>query len=288
MKVALWVAFFLMLLIPLAWFFADAPATKVLQPILQETPPIFLGVIPYLQPEKLREQMEPIYSYLSKKLGRPVLMTTVTDYESLGRLVELKKVHIAWFSHASYERLRGNRPWQVLCRPVQYGSFLYTGQIIVRADAPYQQVEDLNGRSFAYVDRYSGSGFYFPNILFEKKGIRPLDFFKSVHFTQSHRNSIVGVLNRTYDAAAVFSASLLTDSDEELRVIAKTGPIPNDPLVIHQDLEPDLKKAIEKAMLEMHTDPDGQKHLQTLLKLRGTEKFVPEAEVQKSLADNSL
>ncbi len=266
------------------WLFAQTPGPLILEPVIEKVPPVYMGVIPFLPPDKLREQISPVYSYLEKKLGRPVLLTTVSDYESLARLLELKKVHIAWFSHASFEKLRGERRWQVVCRPMQNGSVIYSGQIIVKRESPFNSLEDLQGKTFAYVDRFSGSGFYFPNLLFSELKIRPLDFFNRVCFTGSHRNSIVGVLDGTYQAAAVFSAGLVEKSDENLRVLARTGPIPNDPFVVREDLEAGLKKRIEEAMLGMHEDPEGIAHIGILKKLRGTEKFVSEAEVQAIIA----
>jgi len=266
-----------------AWAVMQGPETLQLTAVIDEPSPVFLGVIPFLQPEKLKEQIDPVREYLEKKLERSVVMVTASDYESLARLLVLKKIHIAWFSHASFERLGRNADWEALCRPVQYGSVLYEGQIVVRQDSEFFAVKDLRGRVFAYVDRYSGSGFFFPNIYMEQQGIRPLEFFSRVEFTQSHRSSILGLLDGSYDAAAVFSANLVEGSSEELRVIARTGPIPNDPVVVRKDLEQGLKGKIASALLNMHTDNQGAEYLKILTRLRGTEKFVAESEVQAAL-----
>jgi ABC-type phosphate/phosphonate transport system substrate-binding protein len=98
------------------------------------------------------------------------------------------------------------------------------------------------------------------------------------------------VLNRNFDAAAVFSVNLLESEGESypetdaLRVIARTAPIPNDPLVVRKDLDADLKTGLSRAMLSMHRDEYGKEYLKTLFKLRGTEKFVSEEEVEKIIA----
>lgn len=283
MKISAIICTFLLVVMTLGWFFAQGPAPLRLEPVIDAASPLLLGVIPFLQPEKLREQIQPVCSYLEKKLGRSVQMTTVSDYESLARLLELKKIHIAWFSHASFEKLKGKNQWQSICRPKQNGSVLYDGQIVVGQQSAFKNIQDLRGHVFAYVDRYSGSGFYFPNIFMTEQGIKPLEFFSRVVFTQSHRSSILGVLDGTYDAAAVFSTSLVNQNAEGLRVIARTGPIANDPLVVREDLDPDLKSRIEKAMLTMHEDPDGIEALKILQSLRGTEKFVAEKEIQAAL-----
>ncbi|OGK07434.1 MAG: hypothetical protein A2W80_09095 [Candidatus Riflebacteria bacterium GWC2_50_8] len=283
MKITVFIILILVLLVPVGWFAASGPEMIRLTPIIAEVSPLYMGVIPFIQADKLREQTQPVCDYLAYRIGRPVRLTTVPDYESLARLLELGKIHIAWFSHASFEKLRGKRDWQVVCRPVQYDSVLYSGQIVVREDSGFQTVHDLRGHSFAYVDRYSGSGFYFPNIYLADEGIKPLEFFSEVFFTQSHRSSIVGVLEGRYSAAAVFSSDLVYESGEGLRVIARTGPIPNDPLVVRADLDSTLKTQIEQAMLTMHEDAKGIEFLGNLKILRGTSKYVAESEVQALL-----
>ncbi|HNW10507.1 MAG TPA: phosphate/phosphite/phosphonate ABC transporter substrate-binding protein [Candidatus Rifleibacterium sp.] len=287
MRLPLIVTLTMLSLLIAGWFAIKGPAPVRLQPVIDQSAPVFLGVIPFIQPDKLREQIEPVCRYLQKKLGRKVVMLTASDYESLARLLELNKIHIAWFSHASFERLRRQSRWEAICRPMQYGSVLYDGQIVVRSDSPASSIQDLKGKVFAYVDRYSGSGFYFPNLYMVAQGIDPLAFFARVEFTQSHRSSILGVIDGTYDAAAVFSASLVDKNADGLKVIARTGPIPNDPIVVREDLDAGLKSRIANALLQMHTDPDGAEELKTIKALRGTDKFVAEAEIQAELKRRS-
>jgi phosphonate transport system substrate-binding protein len=287
MKITIFIVLMLVIMMPVGWFAASGPEMLRLTPVIDEVSPLYMGVIPFIQADKLREQTQPVGDYLAFRIGRPVKLTTVPDYESLARLLELGKIHIAWFSHASLQKLQGRRDWQVICRPVQYDSVLYQGQIIVREDSPYQSVHDLRGHRCAYVDRFSGSGFYFPNLFFAAEGIRPLEFFSSVEFSQSHRSSLLGVMEGKYDAAAVFSSELVSEGSKGLRVIARTGPIPNDPLVVRADMAPELKAQIEKAMLTMHEDEKGLEYLKSLKVLRGTSKYVSEREVQALLSQSA-
>lgn len=276
----------MVLMFPLILAFHSDPIPIRLEAITQEQKPILLGVIPYLQPEQLKQHIQPIVDYLELKLKRKVKFISLSDYEGLGRLLELNRIHIAWFSDTSFRKLKKDNDWEVLCRPVQYGNVVYRGQIVVRSDSGIENISDLQGKTFAYVDRYSGSGFFYPNLLLDRMGIKPLEYFRAVVFSQSHRNSILGVINGTYDAAAVFSASLLDyenpedSSLKELKIINLTDPIPNDPMVVRSDLNPELKKKIEEAMLNMHLDEEGKILLEKLTKLRGTEKFISESEVQ--------
>lgn len=247
--------------------------------ITEPSPPFVMGVIPYLSPDDMREEMNPVLEYLNIKLRRPVKLNVAADYESLARLLEGEKVHLAWFSHSSFEQLRPGRSWEALCRPVQKGTVDYLGKIIVRADSPCRHIKDLRDKVFAYVDRNSGSGYYFPNLYMSQQGIDPLMFFSKVVFTHSHDASIDGVIDRRFDAAAVFSVHLNPKYDKKvplLRFLTTTGPIPNDPMVVRKDLPLELKQKIREAMLSMHKDPDGISRMAVLTRLRGTTEFVAE------------
>lgn len=275
------------LLIPLIFALNSNALPMKLDVITQDHKPLLMGVIPYLQPEQLKKEILPITEYLSLKLKRKVQFIAVSDYEGLGRLLELNRIQIAWFSDTSYRKLKKENDWEVLCRPVQFGNVVYRGQIVARKDSDLNSFADLEGKIFAYVDRYSGSGFYYPNLMLDSKGIKPLEFFRAVVFSQSHRNSILGVINGNYDAAAVFSANLLDKEKdrqgtyEELKVIARTSPIPNDPMVVRADFDQKLKEQIAEAMLKFHEDPEGKELFARLTRLRGTQKFVSENEVQR-------
>lgn len=270
---------------------SGAPTALKMDLVLEQRPPIVLGVIPYLSPDDLKTEMNPILNYLAAKLNRPFHLNVAADYETLARMLEMRMVQVAWFSHASFEQLRGHRPWEVLVRPVQRGRASYFGRIIARRNGPIKTIEDLHGRTFAYVDRYSGSGFFFPNLMFKERGIDPLRFFTKVVFTRSHDASIDGVLNGTYDAAAVFAVNINPRYQEkvpQLEFLASVGPIPTDPMVVADDLPVSVKDQIKAAMLAMHTDPLGQEGIRELNVLRGTERFISEEEVTARLASESV
>ncbi|HOY68425.1 MAG TPA: phosphate/phosphite/phosphonate ABC transporter substrate-binding protein [Candidatus Ozemobacteraceae bacterium] len=286
-RAVVWVTLLILLIVAgvLAWQPRHrlVPVTLRIDP----KPPVVFGVIPFLGPRELKARMEPLLSYLSRKLQRPVRLNVAADYETLARLLDEKRAEIAWFSHASLQHLGYAKPWSVICRPVQGGRIDYFGKIIVRADSPFQAVADLKGRTFAYVERNSGSGFYFPNRLFASLNIYPLDYFGRVVFTHSHDSSIDGVIKGLYDGAAVYtitpdrkSASMA----EQLRYVATTGPIPYDPLVIRNDLPPALLASISDALLTMHLDPTARNELASLTEWRNIDRFAAEEEVQRLLA----
>ncbi len=254
--------------------------------VVSDPPPVVLGVIPYLTVDALKAEIEPVATYLRTALHRPTRINVAADYESLGKLLDEGRVHLAWFSHASLQMVGRGKDWEAVCRPVYGTRMYYPGAIITRADSPIFVLEQLRGKRFAYVDRYSGSGFFYPNKLLVAHGIEPLSFFGSVTFTHSHDLSIEGVKAGQFDAAAVFSLidkKTYRDRLNEFRILAYTGPIPNDPIVVRRKLDPPLKEAVRKAMLTMHVEPAGQECLKALYPLRGTTRFAGEDEVQAAI-----
>lgn len=247
--------------------------------VIDPKPPLSIGVIPYLTFEALEAEVSPITSYLSEVLGRKVHINVASDYATLGRLLEGGRVQLALFSHASFTTLGIGRDWEVMCRTLRNGSAVYRGAVVVRDDSPYRDLLDLRGTRFAYVDKYSGSGFHYPNLLFKSRGMDPLTFFSQITFTKSHDQSIEGVRARRYDAAAVYDILEKGRSSAGLRVLVHTGWIPNDPIVVKKNFDPVLKAEIRKALLNMHEDPRGKGRMNFLTELRGTQRFVGEEEV---------
>ena len=167
------------------------------------SPPLVMGVIPYLPEQLLKREFRALTGFLATNLQREVHLNFAVDYESLGRLLELEKVQLAWFSANSFDALNRGR-WEVICRPLREGADRHRGAIVVREDSGIKSLADLKGKRFAYVDPHSGTGFVMANRLFGSQGIDPLRFFSDVVFTGNHSISIAGVLAGEYDAAAVY------------------------------------------------------------------------------------
>lgn len=252
--------------------------------VIDEHPPLVMGIIPYLTADQLKTQMKPLSDYLSIRLKRSVVLSIAADYESLGKLIDAGRVDFTWFSHSSFLNLSRGKEWEVICRPVVNGAKLYRGMIIVKASSSYQKIEDLKGRNFAYVDRNSGSGFFYPNMYFSRIGIEPLRFFGNIFFSHSHDISVNRVLDGTYDAAAVYADAIKSDQIKAAtRVIAMTGWIPNDPIVVRKDIDKRLRAELEDALFNMDTYPEGKILLAELTALKGITKFVSEKDIQSEL-----
>ncbi|CAA9451324.1 MAG: ABC transporter, substrate-binding protein (cluster 12, methionine/phosphonates) [uncultured Rubrobacteraceae bacterium] len=156
------------------------------------------------------------------------------------------------------------------------GRPVYFSEVVVRRESPARSFLDLRGRSWAYNDPCSLSGYY--NLL-KKLAEMGEDgsFFDRVCCSKSHLNSIQMVAGSEVDAAAIDSNVLRINLGsapglgERLRVIETWGPFPIQPVVLRSGLHPELKERLRVALLAIATGP----HASPTLDEFGLERFAP-------------
>ncbi len=124
-------------------------------------------------------------------------------------------------------------------------------------------LEDLKGKTFAFVDPASSSGYMYPKAhlvtqlgLDAEKLETPGFFFETVAYSGKHDTSLVGVTMGDYDAAAVayqiisqIAAAGMID-EKDIKIIGETETIPNACFVMRSELPQDLKDKIKEFYLQ--------------------------------------
>ena len=193
---------------------------------------------------------------------------------------------VGFMCSPSFVWLRGLRPppVELLVAPVfgdarAAGRPVYFCDVVVRRDGQIRSFDELRGRSWAYNDRCSLSGYY---SLLNKLAEIGADesFFARVSCSGSHLNSIESVVRGEVDAAAIDSNVLnmqlreVPGLREQLRVIESLGPFPIQPVVVRSTLDPELKEGLRAALLSVDADPRTRRALSGF----GLERFVPVSE----------
>ena len=139
---------------------------------------------------------------------------------------------------------------------------------IVRGDSDIQTMEDLEGRSFAFVNEASTSGFLFPAYdlinMFDLDATQiaaPGHFFSNVVFSGQHDNSVIGVYNGDFDGAAVIDiiienldASGIVERDN-LRVVGTSSPHPAPSYIARSEIGEELISQLRSFLLA-YDDPE--------------------------------
>ena len=148
------------------------------------------------------------------------------------------------------------------------GSIGYYAVMFVRAESDIESFEDTAGRSFAWADPNSSSGYLFPLVSLREQGIEPEDHFSSVVFSGGHEQSIIGVLDGAYDVAVTWTNNpeehtrggvhMMIDRGimeaEDIRIIWVSDLIPNPVIAIRSDVPEEMKTALRDMFLNMHED----------------------------------
>ncbi|NJO38665.1 MAG: phosphonate ABC transporter substrate-binding protein [Rhizobiales bacterium] len=149
------------------------------------------------------------------------------------------------------------------------GSTGYYSVLYVKSGSPYQSVDDLEGKTLAFADPNSTSGYLVPSYELKKQGYDPEKFFSQANFAGGHEQGVVAVLNDQYDAGVTWS-SMVGDPAEgysngnlhkmvekgvldmkDLRILWQSELITNGPVVIRKSLPEELKTAYEDLLLDL-------------------------------------
>jgi phosphonate transport system substrate-binding protein len=210
-------------------------------------------------------RLQGLSAYTERRLGVPMRVTRGTDYAAVVealRAGQLEFAHLGPAAYALARRSMGERVLPLLRHRGHDGAEGYYSVIFVRADAPFRTLADLRGRSFAFADPNSASGFAAPSYFLRKEGVDPARHFGRTGFSGNHEQSVVAVLNGTYDAAATFwnneaSGNIQRMTEKGMiqpgvtRIIWRSPLIPNSPTVTRAEVPEDLRRDFVAMMQAM-------------------------------------
>lgn len=249
----------------------ETPAEEVAQTTLTDTkpefdpdaPPLVLAFIPQENPEKLLGDIEVITEYLEGELGFPVEGFVTQDHAAAVEALRNGEADISFMGALPYVLAHKETGAEVILAEVYRGYSYYTGRIFVRKDSGIETPEDLRGKSIAFADPISESGYLYPLDIFVQAGLLergedPQNFFGAVYFAGGYQQAIQAVVNGYTDAAGVsqYSDLLLTpDQLAEVTWIAESDKIPSHAVIARQGLDQPRVEAFKKAMLKLN-EPD--------------------------------
>jgi phosphonate transport system substrate-binding protein len=210
---------------------------------------------------EITRRWAPILAQLEKDLNVKVKPVTATDYRGSIEALKFKKADVGHLGPKSYVEAANNNYANV--EPVAQlrlgnGSLGYRSCLIVHSESDMFSPEDTAGKTFAFNDPNSTSGYLVPSTFFlTEMSVDPKKYFSKVTFSGSHEASILAVANKKVEVASTNLPDLQQLTRENkvprggLRVIWVSKLIPNDPIVVRKDLPPGLKSAIQESLISM-------------------------------------
>jgi phosphonate transport system substrate-binding protein len=222
---------------------------------------IRFGLIPSEDAEKLIAESKPFIDAFEKALGMPIKPFVALDYTAVVEAIRSNQLEVAFLGPAAYVLAKDKVGAPVA--PVSRGVMAYTGQsayhmlIITQPDSPINKVEDLKGRTFAFVDPASTSGGLLPSLVLHQHGLDPQRDFSTAYYSGTHQASLIAVLEKKVNAAAiadeVYDLALQRNQIKpgDLKIIYKSEPVPGSPFVIRTNLPEDIQNRLRTALLQL-------------------------------------
>jgi phosphonate transport system substrate-binding protein len=231
----------------------------------------------------LAPNMLPVYEFVVEAIGRELgIGTELVVGESFNQFDngEIDAGFICGLPYVQLTRLAA-APVELLAAPVLRGDRyagrpIYFSDVIVHRDSPIRAFADLRGRSWAYNDPDSHSGYNLTRhhllTIGEASG-----FFSRVIEAGFHQGAMRMVAAGEVDAAAIDSQVLaieLRDHPnlaEDIRVIDALGPSTIQPVVAARHLPENVKAAMRSVLLRL----GDERAARTQLERGFVDRFVP-------------
>ncbi len=257
---------------------ADAPKD---QKQLIDPPVLIFSYTPVEDPAVYAKVWDGFVKHLEKVTGKKVQFFPVQSNAAQLEAMRAGRLHVSGFNTGSNPlavNCAGFVPFAMMAsRDNAYG---YEMEIITFPGSGVSKVEDIKGKKMAFTSQTSNSGFKAPSALLKQKfGLEAGKDFEPV-FSGKHDNSIVGVANKDYPAAAIANSVMQrmmargVVKKDQIDTIYKSQTFPTTGYGYVYNLKPELAAKVKEAFFSFDWDNSD------LLKEFGTsqppqQKFMP-------------
>jgi phosphonate transport system substrate-binding protein len=241
---------------------------------------LHLVLTPSQKPTDLLASGERFGTALGKLVGIPVRVTVASDYAAVVEALRNKTADLAFLHPAGYVLANREAKAMIIAQDQWHGNTSYRSRVFVRQDSGIKSLEELRGKTIAFVDPASTSGYVWPMVLLIKRGLvqnrDPKTFFKEAVFVGAHDAALQALLHGQVDAIASFDQAreqYLKDPAEREKIawVAETDPIPEGGIAGREGLDPATVAKVKAALLQMR----GPEYAQLLKDLYDIDGFEP-------------
>lgn len=215
--------------------------------------------------------------HMEKTTGKKVVFFPVQSNAAEIEAMRSGRLHIAGFN-------TGSNPIAVNCAGFvpfaimggKNGEFGYEMEIIVPADSAIKSPADLKGKKIAFTEPTSNSGFKAPSAILKADFNLEKDRDYTAAFSGKHDNSVIGVANKDYEAAAIanevmfrmFARNVVDKA--KIRTIYKSETFPTTGYGVAHNLDPALTEKIKQAFFTFPWEGSALK-----AEFKEQDRFVP-------------
>jgi len=237
------------------------------QPIQKITQEYIFGIHPLHNPKRLHEIFSPIADYLTQNIPNARFKIEASrNYATYDEKLYNRQFHFAL-----------PNPFQTV-NALQHGYRVFgkmsddenfRGIILVRKDSGIKDVTDLKGQAVSFPAPTALAATMMPQYYLQTHG---LDIMKDIdiRYVGSQESSIMNVMLGDTIAGATWPLPWRALSKErsklakELKVIWQTSPLPNNGLIVRDDVDRLIAKQVKEKLITLHNHEDGTRWLKKM------------------------
>ena len=226
-----------------------------------EVPSIRFGITAVFLYDRLR-MLGRWKSYLEAATGARVQFVQRGVYSPIIDGLRAGQIDVAWICGFPY--VLHAREFRLLAVPLWRGQPLYQSYLIAGRDSRAATLADLRGRSFAFSDPLSNSGYLYVRYLLAQQKLRTDDYFGRTFFAHSHPNVVEAVAEGLAEGGAVDGyvwevlAEVMPALTARTRVLQRSPRFGFPPLVAGAHVDAATRERLQRALLAMHESADGR------------------------------
>ncbi len=214
---------------------------------------------------RYKEAWSNFLEHMEKVTGRKVLFFPAPSNAAQIEAMRSGRLHVAGVN-------TGTNPLAVNCAgfvPFTMmaslnGDYGYAMEILTYSGSGIEKVEDIKGRTLAFTAPTSNSGFKAPLAFLKSEFDMVPDRDFKITFSGDHDNSILGVANKDYDAAAIANSVKFhmikgdVIKEEDTIVLYRSQKFPTTGYGHVFNLKPELAEKVKQSFMSFEWDkPDG-------------------------------
>lgn len=215
---------------------------------------LIFSYTPVEDPAVYAKVWDSFIAHMQKVTGKRVQFFPVQSNAAQLEAMRAGRLHVAGFNTGSNPlavNCAGFVPFAMMAsKEDAYG---YNMEIITYPGSGITEIADIKGKKMAFTAETSNSGFKAPSALLKDKfGLEAGRDFEAV-FSGKHDNSILGVANKDYPAAAIANSVLSrmiargNPKAEQIVSLYKSDPFPTTGYGYVYNLKPELAQKVQEA-----------------------------------------
>ena len=245
---------------------------------------VALAVVPSATPGDNRAALDALCAALSSQLGELVTGANFDTYDALVSELERDRVDYAWMPPVLLVLARERLRLRPLLSSVRGDRTDYRAVLFVDAAGPLRTLDDLRGKTVAWVDTMSAAGYLYPRLTLAARDVDPQSLFGDELFLRSHAEVVRAVFDGRAQVGATYAEKPAADQpirragfldvapDRPARVIEWSKSIPNDLIVGHGQIPKPRHVAFANAIVELAKSAEGRT---LLFRVFHAEVFTP-------------